>query len=103
MTTSKKTKSAKKPIVVTFIGQYYYLSSSTEMSSLYVITPKGWERYDWGLIQVALGNKLTVKIQPATKAQLKTADKMLQEIAESTAESRRLEAKQEYAKSFKDC
>ena len=53
-----------KIINLIFIGEDFYFKSGSSMSSLYSM--KG-ERWDWGFVQVALGEGKTVNIRPATK------------------------------------
>lgn len=50
-----------------FIGDHFYTESATMMSPLYDVHGN---RQDWGKVSVALRNGLSVRIRPATAAEL---------------------------------
>lgn len=63
-----------------FIGDSFYFSSGTMMSSLYRQTVTGWERYDWGFVSRDLSQGFPVTITPASKAELLVFEKFLEEV-----------------------
>lgn len=58
----------------------FYSDSNTRMSSLYNITSKYWERWDWGNVEIALEAGQEVHIRPATLAELGQAHLILRKI-----------------------
>lgn len=63
-----------------FIGDKFYWESGTLMSRVYEITSDGYERADWGSIQVALEKGKSVHIRPATEKEKVEFEKKLLEI-----------------------
>lgn len=60
-----------------YIGDHFYIQSGTMMSSLY--TTQG-NRFDWGLVQVALQRGHLINIRPATDAERAFYDQKLAEL-----------------------
>lgn len=78
--TMNKTES----INLIYIGEDFYRSSGTVMSSLY---NEGGERYDWNLVKSTIKEGKEVRIRNATESELLAAHKRLTQILEERAES----------------
>lgn len=59
-----------------FIGDKFYSKSETSMSNIYVAG--SYKRFDWGLVNLLLGEGKSVFIRPATKEELDWAYKKLE-------------------------
>lgn len=66
-----------------YIGDHFYLESSTMMSSIYHVTG---ERSDWGKVQIALRNGESVSIRPATPTEKEPFERRLAQIKAEIAE-----------------
>lgn len=51
---------------IVYIGDDFYFETGTMMSSIYLKTKEGFERFDWGFVQCALSKRNTLTIRPAT-------------------------------------
>lgn len=72
---------------VIFIGDKFYDESQTMITSVYkILHSGGYERTDWGFIQIALEKGESVHIRPATKSEIKYFEKMLKASKESIEE-----------------
>jgi hypothetical protein len=68
-----------------FIGNKFYDESDTMMSSVYQIIGKGkYQRSDWGWIQTALENRVSISIRPATKKEMAYFELRLNEYRKET-------------------
>lgn len=67
-------KNSREIVNVFYIGDHFYLSSGTIMSSIYL---ENGIRTDWGKIQIALREGKDVRIRQATDAELLDAYKQL--------------------------
>ena len=64
-------------IEVVFIGSHFYWESGTMMSPIYLRKAKGLTRYDWGKMQIALGQGEEVHIRQATPQEQAKCDELL--------------------------
>lgn len=67
-------------IELAYIGQDFYLESSTVMSPLIPVGETGNIRWDWSGVQRALANGHEISIRPANHEELGKAYLRLQEI-----------------------
>ena len=67
-------------VTLIYIGEKYYFESSASMSRLYRIIDNCWYRREWSDVTKCLQNGTSVRIVPATKAQLKQADEYLRKM-----------------------
>ena len=67
----------KGTIRLIYIGEKFYSQSSTMMSSIYSTSG---ERYDWGYVQRALSQGLSISIRPATYKEQQVYEEKLLEL-----------------------
>ena len=61
-----------------YIGDAFYLKSSTFMSPIYMVGT--YERYDWGFVNIALRDGHEVNIRPANYNEMEWAKRKLAEV-----------------------
>jgi len=66
-----------KKIELFFIGNEFYHSSGSKMSSIYV--SGSYERFDWGFVNLLLQEGKCVYIRPASKEEIDWANKEIQQ------------------------
>jgi len=60
-----------KIIHAIYIGERFYDDSGTIMSSIYTTGGGTYQRYDYGFLQVDVGEGKEVRVRPATEKELK--------------------------------
>lgn len=63
-----KTKTPKKKLSLFSLSRAFYVRSGTYMGMLYTVGTKN--RENWGSVETALGQGISVSIRPANKAEL---------------------------------
>ena len=67
-------------IELVYIGEHYYKDSRSVMSPIYRITDEGYERYDYGFLQIALRDGEGFCIRQATPKEQEMFKNKLEEV-----------------------